>query len=474
MATRRTSSPPDAAPPAPADVHKPGPIERIILANDFYRGLQKRARSNSWSWWGLRIVQAVLFVIGLVILDLLLLLLLLLVGHQDAWSRFQIPFVLVGGFALLRNGLAPLNNQLRFPLPAAKDDHVEKKERGFVQRTLLGLVSCRWTVIVPETWYSALENGDEFTQRFLGPGYHNLRWRPGWKVVRHTDNYFFRVEVAIENVLNMLQFPVKVEVSANLMLNPTNADQGMEGTLRRQLSRDAIEGLLKKTVRDTVVQFVNGTLNEDPETDLASTTAGVGQISRPKPLVAVIRQRLNNLNKMGLFLVPDNPPTVHISYPENSELYEQLRLVRTREDIERIIDRFGLSVEQVRQLLGLTWGHYSSSYSRTGRRTSRRYYGGYRAGGGIIGGEGLLDRAEQRARQNQDKSQEAPPPVEEEIPASEPLPEDDPWADIMAFLGNQNPPSPSPVRGRKDDGSGGTNGKKRSSRHNLSRPLDDD
>lgn len=437
-------------PPPVIEPHKPpGKVERLAIANQNYHSLQGRAKYDSMSWWKLRIEQGCLFVLGLILFDGLLFFFMVLTGIQEGWPYFQLPLAVIAVFAFVRNLTAPLNNQIRFRfLP--KDEQGEVQKPGLVRQWLFNIFSCRWRVVVPETWYYAVENQDGFTQQFLGQGYHDLQWRPGWRVEEYTDKCSFAIEdILIDNVLDMRQFPVQIIVSVTMKLDPTKADKAVAGTLRKKLSYDAIKGMLATKVKHTVIQFVNGTLDEEVHAVARNTATSAAQIDQPKPLIEVLCQSLSQFSSMGLSVSPSSPPVVHINYPKNSELQNQLGRAQNMDDVGRIAHRFSLTGKEILQLLRLTRGYPSTE------RVKRR-----------------SPAAAVQPPLNVPAAKPEPA-VAHPQPIVEPPPVDDSWADIMSFFDTQTPPTQTTMRRVYDSSSEDNTTKKDASRRRgLSRPVD--
>ncbi len=337
MSTRRTppagtrtraarSDPPDQPPGSYADPYGRDTRRDPYLPSEGwyargwrgYRGLRRQARYSSMAWWGLKIVQGLLWGGGLVAFGALLAILVAL-GDGSAWpSRLGSALIVVGIIVLLRYALAP--------------------------------VTCRWIVTVPENRYYVVEDGDGYTLEYLGPGRMIVPWRWHSHVREYVDFSSIAVNEVVEDVLDSHALPVDIEVSVVMSFDPVNADPNVYAALRKLVAPEQFQGLIARDVRDIVRKHLN---------TLAPVQGQSGLLHDVQSLEAVIAEQLAGRAALGLTPAPTRPVAVHVRAPQKvKEAYQSLwaRSARVREEAQTLLDikevarELGLSYEEAFQL----------------------------------------------------------------------------------------------------------------------------
>jgi hypothetical protein len=245
------------------------PLQGMAAAAQRYFGLQRRARANSMSWWSYKLLQGALISVPLVLLGIVIALSATLVGGSQWITGIGILVVLSGLAVLLRYALAPL--------------------------------TCKWIVIVPESHYWVVEDGNGFTLRFLRTGHHEIAWNWNVRVKDYVNFTWVSIAILETNVLPP-DGPVDVEVGVMMRFEPQRAALEQYADLRDMNRRETVERLLARATRAAA----RDTLQRRPPHERAKL---LGQKSR---LEEIILQRLAPLTSWGLFPAAGRPVSVFV------------------------------------------------------------------------------------------------------------------------------------------------------------------
>lgn len=248
-----------------------------------YTGMRTRARRNSMTWWGFKIVQGMMLGCTPMLAGGLFLLLALVVSDYWCMAVPGVLAILVGIGVLVRYILAPL--------------------------------TCRWIVTVPENAYFLVEDFDGYTLEYLNSGRMLVPWRWSTRIGEYVT--FKSVDVAemIEHVLPTDGTVVAIDVTVKMAFNPVKADPGMFVTLRQMRTQDQFRGMIARDVREAVQRYLQQ----------IHPLQQTGALRSVRTLESVVADKLRNRAAMGLTLAGTYPVSVAIRVPQRvTEAFRQI------------------------------------------------------------------------------------------------------------------------------------------------------
>ncbi|MBN2304282.1 MAG: hypothetical protein JXQ72_07395 [Anaerolineae bacterium] len=306
------STPPVYSPPPPP---KPPP-GKFRKAKNSYDKLRDRARNNSMSWWGLKIVQGLLFGCGLALFGVTLGAPFLMLDGVECFASIGLVFVLASTALALRYILAP--------------------------------ITCQWLVTVPEGEYYVLEDYEHFTLEYLESGRLIIPWRLNTRVVPYVKFKGVSASTKIEHVLHAQNIVVVIEVRATMSFNPARAVPQTHPRLRQMTRPEAFQNMIVGNITEAVhrhLQQLNPTAPSN---------------SRPyvQTIESAVIEKLRGLEPMGLTLSGEYPVGARIHAPKRLDdafqQAQQLNAARSRydhdqslRDIADLAARLGIPLEEV-------------------------------------------------------------------------------------------------------------------------------
>lgn len=238
-----------------------------------YRGLRKRARADSMSWWAMKALQ------GLLIGGVPLALGIALIVADRLTSAASLSSWI--GFALLLTGLLII---LRYALAPA---------------------TCKWIVSVPENRFCVIEDTEGYTSEYLEPGRWIVTWRWNAKVRDYVDFNAVTTTTPITNVLGGNGPAVDMDVTVVMAFNPAEAEAHTYAQLRQMTTRAQFETVIAQDVRDIVHKYFRLLTPDQQRSALRSLHA----------LEEYLTEQLGHYRTLGLSLASSRPVMVHTHNP---------------------------------------------------------------------------------------------------------------------------------------------------------------